>query len=239
MNGLEAVNKIDDLQGPPAPQFRERVSQYAKLMGKKALELPIYCSGGCVRPPGQSESVGDEGWRRDSHGRSGNAEGTIHDLNEVPLLAHDEALGLRHCEILKRLGILLQTRLIGLVRSETLESNQPPADIVGSLPRKEVANQMPTAAGNDAAPALRILLEGIPLKGIDFVADDAGDRHSVAPGRLCCKEGGRIGLADEFQRQTGGDHSSDQRGLGQEFTATQRMRRRTRGGDPCIIWTIE
>jgi hypothetical protein len=38
LKGLEAVNKIDGLQGSAAPKFRERVSQYAKLMGKNALE---------------------------------------------------------------------------------------------------------------------------------------------------------------------------------------------------------
>src|SRR6266496_2952551 len=31
--------------------------------------------------------------------------------------------------------------------------------------------------GNDAAPVLGILLEGVPLKGIDLVADKASDLH--------------------------------------------------------------
>src|SRR5271156_3937037 len=60
----------------------------------------------------------------------GNAESSIHHFHEVSLLAEDEALALRHGEILARFRIGFQAILVGLVSRQAVERNQAPTDIV-------------------------------------------------------------------------------------------------------------
>jgi len=47
-------------------------------------------------------------------------------------------------------GIRLQPRAVGLVRSEAVEGNHAPGDVVGPLVRQEVPDQVTVAARDDA-----------------------------------------------------------------------------------------
>src|SRR5262245_21814134 len=98
---------------------------------------------------------------------------------EGPLFAQDETLALRECEILHALGVGAQPGAIALVVGETGEGNQSPADIVRALVRQEIADEMAAGAGDELAPALRVLAKSIQLRRVDFVADETGDRHGL------------------------------------------------------------
>src|SRR5713101_3713181 len=94
----------------------------------------------------------------------GKAEGSFDYFHKSPLLAEDQALALRHGEVRARVWIGLQACPVTFVR-------------------KKISHQVSAASRNDAAPVLGILLEGVPLKGIDLVADKASDLHQCSPNR--------------------------------------------------------
>src|SRR5690348_9980380 len=102
-------------------------------------------------------------------------EGAVHGLDEAALLFQDEAAGLRELEVPTPLRILAQAPLVELVGGQAVECDQAPADVVGALPRQEVADQFAAAARDDAPPGRRILPELVALGRIDLVADDADD----------------------------------------------------------------
>jgi DNA-binding transcriptional ArsR family regulator len=107
-----------------------------------------------------------------------NAEGSIHNLNEVSLFTQNQTLALRHGEIFARFGIGPQTRAIALVIGEAFECNDAPSDIVRAFMRKKISDEITAAAGNDTAPILGVLLEHAALKGIDLITDNARDCHT-------------------------------------------------------------
>ncbi len=113
--------------------------------------------------------------------RRGKAESSIHNLYEVSLFAQDETFALRHFKIFASFLIGFQTRLIALIRSEAIEGDQPPADVVRAFVWKKVSDQVPAATGNDAAPVLGVFLERVSLKRIDLIPNDAGDGHCCSP----------------------------------------------------------
>jgi hypothetical protein len=45
--------------------------------------------------------------------------------------------------------------------------------------RQKVAHEVSSASRDDAAPVLRVLLEGVALKGINLVPDETCDGHVV------------------------------------------------------------
>src|SRR5574337_2015117 len=132
----------------------------------------------------------------------GNPERAVHDFHEVPFLFQDEALRLRKREVLAALRVFPQPRLVGFVGGEAVECDQAPADIVGALPRQEIADQVPAAAGNDAPPVFGVFAERVTVGGIDFVTDDADDAHVAAPvhGGRRGKGGSRGGIDEGTDR---------------------------------------
>src|SRR5262249_40077876 len=61
------------------------------------------------------------------------------------------------------------------VGGQALVQDHAPSHVVGALVRKEVAQELGPATRDNAPPGLRVLCEGLALKGIDLVSDDAGD----------------------------------------------------------------
>ncbi len=106
-----------------------------------------------------------------------NVERPFYQFDEVPFFAKNEALCLRRGEVFAPLGIGLQACAVRLVGSQAVKRNQPPRDVICSFVRQKVADEMPAAARNDAAPILGVLLERISLKRIDLVADDTQNPH--------------------------------------------------------------
>ena len=109
------------------------------------------------------------GWR--------NAERAIDDFDEVSFFAEDESLRLCHGEIRARLWIRFETRPVGFIGRQAVKRDQPPRDVVCAFVREKVPDQVAAATRNDAAPVPGVLLEGVSLKRINLVADDAGDCH--------------------------------------------------------------
>ena len=70
--------------------------------------------------------------------------------------------------------------------------------VVGAFELHEVAQQMPTQAVSDAGPVFGIGRELAFLEPVDFVADEAGDRH----GDFTC--GDERSLGDESGECFGG-----------------------------------
>jgi hypothetical protein len=70
--------------------------------------------------------------------------------------------------------------------------------------RQKIADQVASASRNDAAPILGILFEGIALKRIDLVVDDAHNCHWQSFRPLTC---GRIFTKGESGHR--GDHAAN------------------------------
>jgi hypothetical protein len=70
--------------------------------------------------------------------------------------------------------------------------------------RQKIADQVASASGNDPAPILGILFEGIALEGVDLVADDAHDCHWQSFRLLTC---GRTFTKGESGHR--GDHAAN------------------------------
>lgn len=66
-------------------------------------------------------------------------------------------------------------------KSKTIEGNQAPRDIIGTLMRKKVPDKMAAATRDDLSPILRILLELVPLERIDLIANETGNRRCCPP----------------------------------------------------------
>jgi hypothetical protein len=77
--------------------------------------------------------------------------------------------------------VCLESRPISLIRGETIEYDQSPSDVVRAFVWQEVAEQMASALGNDGCPARGVLSERVTLKRIDFIANEASERHDVLP----------------------------------------------------------
>ena len=101
----------------------------------------------------------------------------VHHLGKAPLLAQDEALVPRELEVGAALGIGLQASAVGLVVGQAREADQAPGFVAGAFVWQEIADQLTTAARDDAAPGDRIVAEGIALERVDLVADKADDAH--------------------------------------------------------------
>ena len=106
-------------------------------------------------------------------------------FDERSLFAQDQTLRLRKREILASFGIGLEACAIRLVGGKTLECDQPPGHVVGSFVRKEIADEVAAAARNDPTPAFRVMSEGVALKRVDLIANDADDGHRVLPVWRC------------------------------------------------------
>src|SRR5258708_6574991 len=118
----------------------------------------------------------------------GNPEGSIDDFDEISFLAKNEPFCLSHSEVLSGFGVFLQTCPVGLIRRQTVESDQPRSNIIRSFVGKKIADKVSTAAGNNAAPILGVLLEGVALERINLIAYEASYRHRFLPGS---RSGGR------------------------------------------------
>jgi DNA-binding transcriptional ArsR family regulator len=86
-----------------------------------------------------------------------------------------------HGEIIARFGIGLQPGAIGLIRRQTIESDQTPGDVVRAFVGQEISDKMAATARNDVAPVFRVLFESVALEGVDFISDDARDGHECSP----------------------------------------------------------
>jgi len=97
---------------------------------------------------------------------------------EASLLGEDTALFLGKAEIGHPLVVGAQARTIRLVRSQALERDQPIGDVIRTLVRHPIADDLTAALRNDRQPAPCVLLELAALEGIEPVADENGDRHA-------------------------------------------------------------
>src|SRR5215472_10894836 len=130
----------------------------------------------------------------------GYVESPFDHLEKGSLFPEDDPLALCIREVLSRFFVCPQARPVCLIGGERIEGDQTPRDIVRPLMGKKISYQVTSAAGNDAAPILGVLLELVPLEGIDLVADEAGDRHGGPPG---IGSGGAV-VALQAQRRGGG-----------------------------------
>src|SRR6266851_156879 len=107
----------------------------------------------------------------------GNAEGSIDHFDEVSFFAKNDPFCLRHREVLTPFRIRFQARSIRLIRSQAVEGDQTPCNIIRSFVRQKIPDKMSAASRNDAAPILGVLLERLSLERIDLVAYDAHYPH--------------------------------------------------------------
>src|SRR5579864_2688581 len=112
--------------------------------------------------------------------RRGTAERAVNDLDEVALLAQDDACRPGPREVGRRVRVGLDAGLEALVGRQALERHDRPGDVIRAFVRKKVADQVAAAAGNDRAPVLRIRLERLSLEGVDLITNDATD-HRCPP----------------------------------------------------------
>jgi hypothetical protein len=106
-----------------------------------------------------------------------NTECSIHHFDEVSFFAKNEPFCLRHHEVLAPFRIRLKPCSICLVRSQAVECDQPPCNIIRSFVGKEIPDQMSTAPRNDVTPILGVPFECVSLEWIDLIAYDTHYRH--------------------------------------------------------------
>jgi len=93
----------------------------------------------------------------------------------VAFLAQDRAVALRGFELGMAFVIRLWACPVFLIDRGAWKRNQAPRGVVDTLVMKNLEDQIAAAAGNDAAPILRILPEFRAPIGIDFAADHADE----------------------------------------------------------------
>ena len=76
------------------------------------------------------------------------AERSVDHCHECALFAQDESLRLRRGKVCAAIRVGFQPRTVSLVSCQTVERDQAPCDVVGTLVRKKVADEMTAAAGN-------------------------------------------------------------------------------------------
>src|SRR5580700_4835119 len=118
------------------------------------------------------------------HGRK--SERSFDCLHEISFFTKDKPLALCHGEILTRLGIRPQARPVSFVSRKTSEGDQAPGNIIRAFVRKEIPDEMASAARNDVPPVFCVLFERVSLERIDLVADDASDCHFVLHFECMC-----------------------------------------------------
>src|ERR1043165_4635909 len=76
-------------------------------------------------------------------------EGPFNYLRKISLFTKNDTFALRAGEVREAFRGGTQTRAIGFIRGEAIESDQSPGDIVRTFMRQEVTNEMPAATRND------------------------------------------------------------------------------------------
>src|SRR6201996_287459 len=112
--------------------------------------------------------------------RGRHAEGSIDHFDEISFFAQDELPVLREGKVLASLRVRSQTCLVTLISSQAVEGNQAPTHVVCAFIRKEIADKMAAAAGNNAAPVLGVFLKIVPLIWVDLIANDADNGHGCS-----------------------------------------------------------
>jgi ribosomal protein L37E len=84
----------------------------------------------------------------------GDVEGAVDQFDEVSFFAQDETFCLRCGEVFAAFRIRFQACAACLVGSQAVESSQAPRDVIRSFMWQKIADEMPAASGNDAAPIL-------------------------------------------------------------------------------------
>jgi len=84
---------------------------------------------------------------------------------------------LSEVEISHPFVIRFQPRTVGFVIRKARKRDQSECDIVGSLMRHPVAEQIAAAFRNDREPFLRVSFEQMPLERIELVANEDGNGH--------------------------------------------------------------
>src|SRR5260370_13645082 len=87
----------------------------------------------------------------------GNAEGSIDHFEEVSFFSKNAPFCFRHCEVLTPFRIRFQARSIRLIRSQAVESDQPPSNIIHSFARQKIPDERSATSRNDAATILHAL----------------------------------------------------------------------------------
>src|SRR4051794_12958912 len=106
---------------------------------------------------------------------------SYHPTQKSPLLRQDEFVLGGETEIRRALRVHEQRCAIAFIGRETLERNQREGDVIGSLMRHPVAQEIAATPGNDRRPSLGICFEHPALEWIDLVADEDGDGHGRPP----------------------------------------------------------
>lgn len=103
----------------------------------------------------------------------------VHLPQKGSLLCEDEFVILREVEIRNTLRIGFQPCAISLVIRQTFKRDQSERDVVGSLMRHPVAEQIASAFRNDGEPAPGIGFEQMALERIELVANENGNGHEL------------------------------------------------------------
>ena len=96
-------------------------------------------------------------------------------------VALNQSALVRECEIRPPFRIGLEPRPVGLVVGQAIERDQPPGHVARTFVWEEIPDEIAAAARDDARPIRCVLLERLALERVDFVADQAGDRHRRVP----------------------------------------------------------
>src|SRR5262249_27278566 len=100
---------------------------------------------------------------------------------KCPLFAENKFVVFREIEVGDALRVVVQPRAISLVGRKAFERDQRERNVVCSLMRHEIADQVASASRDNGEPALRILLELRALERIKLITDETGDSHSESP----------------------------------------------------------
>jgi hypothetical protein len=117
-------------------------------------------------------------------GNARECERPVDQLEECAFFALDETMRLRESEVFARGGVFFQACTVGFVGGKRLELDEPPGNVIGSLVRKKIAEQMTAAARDDGTPVFSVRLERRALEWVDVVTDKTDDAHGPYRRRL-------------------------------------------------------
>lgn len=100
-------------------------------------------------------------------------ESPLHQFHEISFFAQDDFPGLHEGGVFAKFRIRLQAIFISLVRSQAVEGDHSPGDIIRSFVRQEISDEMSAAPGNDGDQIFGVLFEAVSLERIDLIADHA------------------------------------------------------------------
>lgn len=84
---------------------------------------------------------------------------------------------LREIEVRSTIVVGFQPRTISFVLGQARKRNQSECDIVSSLMRHPITEQIASAFRNDGEPALGVGFEQMPFERVELISNEDGNSH--------------------------------------------------------------